>query len=400
MLILGPELETRSPSEAEAQPNRHSEKATGPGAEDFSRAELSGIVLAGTHPWGWCALDQVLPRPLLPIANRPLIDFAVGWLDRPGVAFVTVCGNSDTQAIRSILSAEPPRGIRLDYYDDPMPRGPAGCVRDAAELHPSRTWVVVDGTIVPQIDLGDLLKAHYQSRCAMTVVVVPRSGTSARGEPDLVPMGIYVFSESAVEHIQRTGYQDIKETLIPALYSLGLPVGTFVARWRAPRVTGAETYMAVNDWAVRRLAHATSNPPDGYTRLGQALVHDSAVVHPSAPLIGAVLIGQDSRVDREATIVGPASIGAGCVVGRECIVCRSCLWDRCTLDAGCVVDRCILTHDAEIRAGLRIRNTVALSSRAAAARRRRSWANWPARATRNRVTQGRFLLGLRRRCPA
>ena len=135
-----------------------------------------GVVLAGTHSWQACALEQALPRPLAPIVNRPLITYVLGWFRDSGVRAVSVCGNSDTKTLCRHLSRDVPHNgvpsdMILDYYEDVSPRGPAGCVRDAGFGSGSELLVAVDGTIVPLADIGAMLAAHRQSGAALTVVV-------------------------------------------------------------------------------------------------------------------------------------------------------------------------------------------------------------------------------------
>ena len=131
-----------------------------------------GVVLAGVHRWRDSVLERAVPRPLLPIANRPLIEHVLSWLEDVGALSVGLCANSDTVALRHNLGGSESRRFDLHYYEDHMPRGPAGCVRDAAIDLVDGPLVVVEGTILPEaVDLGRLLDTHARSNAAMTVVV-------------------------------------------------------------------------------------------------------------------------------------------------------------------------------------------------------------------------------------
>src|SRR5262245_32337335 len=99
-----------------------------------SRA-VRGAILAGTHSWGGTAFERAAPRPLLPIAQAPLISYAARWLRDEGVAAATVCANSSSRAVRAVLGDGSALGLRLDYYEDWVPRGAAGSARDACLGH-------------------------------------------------------------------------------------------------------------------------------------------------------------------------------------------------------------------------------------------------------------------------
>ena len=56
--------------------------------------KVKGIVLAGTYQWGETAFESLLPRPLVPVAQVPLISYTLEWLRDGGVMDATICANS------------------------------------------------------------------------------------------------------------------------------------------------------------------------------------------------------------------------------------------------------------------------------------------------------------------
>lgn len=344
---------------------------------------VEGVVLAGVHAWGESVLESVLCRPLFPVANVPLVGHTLSWLSEGGIKKVKVCANSDTAALRRCRAGGESLDLQLDYYEDKMPRGPAGCTRDAVIGSGTDTFVVVEGTVLPQMSLAKLLAAHRGAGAEMTIVVADgdpaRRGCEAQVER-LEPAGIYVFSAAALSHVPATGYQDIKETLIPLLYSKNLRLCTFaVGGGEAPRVSSAASYMAISKWAVERLC-AGESPPQGYVKSDGALIHESALLHGNVRFIGPVLIGPQCRIEQDAMLIGPMSAGTGCVIGRQSIVSRSVLWSGCKVGAGAVLDHCILTDAAMIREETVMRETVCLARAP-----RWSWADWIGRLWRSRT---------------
>jgi NDP-sugar pyrophosphorylase family protein len=306
----------------------------------FESGSVHGIVIAGTYPAAGSALDALVPRPLLPVAQQPLITYALRWMQRAGVAHGTVCANSAARSIRTRLDAAT-LGMGLDYLEDWNPRGAAGCVRDAGTRREADTYVVADGTAVPEVDAAELLERHVASGAVLTVVV----GADASGR--LCPSGVYVFDRRAFDFIPADGFQDIKERLIPRLYEAGQHVGTHVARAVAPRVVNTDTYLALDQWAVERAAQA----PDvarGFRVCGEAVVHESTRVDPSARLLGPMLLGPGVSVQSGATLVGPLSLGPGTSVCKGAVVSRSVVWSRCVVGDEALVDRCMLADGARI----------------------------------------------------
>jgi NDP-sugar pyrophosphorylase family protein len=327
--------------------------------EDKAVPRAHGIVLAGAYPGGRCTLDELAPRPLLPVAQQPLVSYALRWMAGGGLRDATVCANSAARAIRSSLNGLA-FGLRLDYLEDWSPRGAAGCVRDAGTKTDADTFVVADGTSVPVVDFAELLDGHKASRAAITVVV----GADAAGR--LRPSGVYVFARRILARIPEDGFQDIKEKLIPRLYEAGEPVSTHMADGVAPRVVNADTYLALNQWVVERTSRHRE-APDGFRSFGETVLHDSASVDPTARLLGPVLLGPGVSVEAGATLVGPVSIGPGTTVGRDAVVSRSVLWSECILGDRSFVDRSMLADRAFVEPGSSLISAMRTNGRRGAA---------------------------------
>ena|GEM_PF-1143539 len=314
------------------------------------RTNTQGIILSGAHSWersGFCGL---ICKTLVPIALQPLIWHVTQWLRRGGIERAHICGNGHTDYLREQLKNGFANELALSYVEDIMPRGPAGCVRDAGIGQRADQFVVIEGTVVPHVDLPELLDAHKKSRASLTVV----SGDDGRAGPSDVtqkPMGIYVFSSRILREIPRVGYQDIKETLIPALHRMGERVVAFkVARGVALRVGNAASYLRANMTEVQRIAHHGTLGRE-YVKIAQAWVHTSTQVDPTARFIGPALVDAGCTIGPGSLVVGPTSIGAGCRIEPFAVVSRAVVWDRCTIGRSAMLDHSILTSEANVLAG-------------------------------------------------
>ncbi len=352
----------------------------GPSVEDIRTgtagpAKLRSVVLAGVHSWGCSDLERVLPRPLLPVAGSPLIGHALAWLRQGGVSSVGVCANSDTPPLRCWLGAGKLLGLNVDYYEDVMPRGPAGCVRDAMLYDTAEHFLVVDGTIVPRLDLRALVESHMNSGAALTVVAEPVRGMR-NGSTRLNPIGVYLCSRRVLQYIPERGYQDIKETLIPKLCAAGERVSTCVVEpGQAPRVNSLASYLAVSKWELTRRIKSDPCPAD-YVARGQAWIHRSARVSPGARLVGPILVEAGAVVEAGAIIVGPTAIGSDCRVAGGAVVSRSALWSSCLVSANAHVDHCVLVNGAVVGSGLSARGRVCLASSSRRGNKARARVSW------------------------
>ncbi len=319
-------------------------------------AQVQGVVLAGAYPRGRSLFDRLRPRPLLPVAQAPLAAYPLRWLSEAGTRSATLCANSSARSVRDCLCHETDLPAQVDFYEDWMPRGTAGCVRDVGLRTGVHTLVVVDGTTIPCVDLPELLEAHEASGAAVTVVAHCEGGP-ASSRCALNPCGVYVFDRRVIDFVGPRGFQDIKETLIPKLHSVGEHVEVHVVSRACPPVLDAETYLAVNRWMISRVV-AEGRVPRGYRAVEEALVHSSAQVAANARMLGPVMLGPEVVVEEDAALVGPSAIGRGSRVERGAVVSRSVAWSHCWFGPDSLVDHCLLSDRAVVAPGASLHNVL------------------------------------------
>jgi mannose-1-phosphate guanylyltransferase len=321
-------------------------------ADDLS--DVCGIVLAGSYHWGDGPFERVHRGPTLPVAQTPIIFYPLTWLRRGGVRETVVCANSSTPDVRRLVGDGTDLGLAVSYLEDLQPRGPAGCASDATRLAEARTYIVVEGSLIPSLDLRTLVAAHRRAGAAATTVVeVDRRHKGVRGEQRRMGGGIYVFERRILEEVAAVGYQDIKEGLLKRLHARGETVLPFEIQGVTPRVIDGVSYAAVSSWLVGAAAERPDLMPYS-ERVGEGRHHRSAMVHPDARIIGPVLLGPGVRVEADAVIVGPTSIGAGTTVQAGAVVARSIIWERCTVGRGARLDASFLGNGEIVRAGERL----------------------------------------------
>lgn len=322
-----------------------------------------GIILAGVHKWDESALAHVYPRVLWPIRGQPLIQHILQWLQGSGIRQTCVCANSDTEILRQQLHNGQMEGIDIAYIEDPMPRGPAGCMRDAALRSDAELFLVMGPFFPIGLDARRIIQAHLESQASLTLVVSKVETHNGNGSFALEPVDLYCVSRSAIEEVRTHVYEDLKEVLIPRLYKSGKRVVPYVVPESAiQRLNSPKSYLEVCAYALQRTVQGATRK-EGYRLAGEALIHESAIIDPQARLVGPVMVGPHSRVARDATLVGPTTIGPACVVEPHAIVSESVLWAHCRVGPGAILDHCVVTDLSDIESATVVRDTVWVRSR-------------------------------------
>jgi mannose-1-phosphate guanylyltransferase / phosphomannomutase len=98
-----------------------------------------------------------LPKPMLPVAGKPLLEHQLEWLKTSGFSEVTLCLGHKAEAVQGYFGDGSRWGLKLRYQVEAAPRGTAGCIRDLA---PQGDLLVVYGDLYPDLELDPFLAFH------------------------------------------------------------------------------------------------------------------------------------------------------------------------------------------------------------------------------------------------
>jgi histidinol-phosphate phosphatase family protein len=130
------------------------------------------VIIAGGRGTRMGALGEGLPKALLPVAGRPLLDYSLKLLQRYEVTDVVICTGYLGEKIEAYVGDGSAWGLRVRYSRESSPLGTAGCLRAVAPP-PSEDFLVLYADLMIEMDLRALLQAHLETKAAGTLVVHP-----------------------------------------------------------------------------------------------------------------------------------------------------------------------------------------------------------------------------------
>lgn len=281
---------------------------------------MNAVILAGGRDRGEQLLPLAFPCPLLPLANRPLLEYQVAWLAAHGVKEAIVAVDH-----RGVSFAAPRAGeieVRICYTPGPVGPASAFALAAAATGRHERV-VVVDGCLLTDVDLRALVDAHDRAGVSVTTAS-PVDGSGRRHPATRPGTGLSVIDGAQLP----TGGR--RHTVRLAGY------------WRDVR--SSADYLAAG---LEVLAG----------RLGPLPGHEIA---PGVHVEGTV------HLLSSATLLGPLLLGAGTVVGEGATVAGSVLGNGCLIAAGARVERSVLLDGARIGRGAVVLDSIVGPSAAVA----------------------------------
>ncbi len=206
------------------------------------------VILAGGKGSRLGPYTTVLPKPLLPIGDRAILDVVVRQLEDNGFHDLTFAVGYLAHLIRAVFGDGSELGVSIDYHHEAEPLGTAGALATIDGLSDD-TFLFMNGDVLTTIDYGELFDLHKESGNVLTIAshrrvvqtdygvihVDGKAGETRRVTayeekpeiPYVVSMGVYVAEPEILDYIPKDQHFDMPEVVV-ALIEAGQPVGSYL----------------------------------------------------------------------------------------------------------------------------------------------------------------------------
>jgi NDP-mannose synthase len=205
------------------------------------------VILAGGKGSRLGPYTTVLPKPLLPVGDRAILDIVVHQLRDFGFTDVTLAVGYLAHLVRAVMGDGSKHGVRIEYHEEEEPLGTVGPL--ATMDRPEAALLVMNGDVLTALNYAELVDIHGEQGNLLTIASHRRivhtdygvlhvdesegnthriSGFEEKPEiPYIVSMGIYVLDPRAIDYIERGEYLDLPD-LVLRLLDAGEPVGSYL----------------------------------------------------------------------------------------------------------------------------------------------------------------------------
>ncbi len=339
---------------------------------------MKAVIMAGGEGTRLRPLTSNQPKPMMPIANRPMMEHVVELLKRHGFDDIVVTVAFQANAIRTYFGNGSEFGVRMVYATEENPLGTAGSVRNAMdELH--EPFLVISGDVVTDIDLAAVVDFHLERKGLATIalkamenplefgiVITREDGSIERflekpswGQvfSDTINTGIYVLQPEIFEHIEAGKPVDFSADVFPRLLDEGVPLFGYVAEGYWEDVGTLDAYIKAHQDVLD--AQVGLDIP-GF-RLGDGIwLGEGSEIDPAATVDGPAIIGDYSRVEAGARLAEYTVLGSNVRVGPDCFIERSVVHDNVYLGPGVRLRGAVVGRSSDLRRGARMEEGVVL----------------------------------------
>jgi mannose-1-phosphate guanylyltransferase len=308
-------------------------------------------------------LTYEVPKPMVPVANRPVIELILRSLAKGGATDVVCNLHWFPETIEDRLGDGSDLGLKLTYSREEKLLGTAGGVRNVRDFFGDEPFLVMAGDALTDIDFQALARAHEQNDGLATLAVKKVTDTQEYGvvvtgsdgrvqgfqekpDPaealsDQANCMIYALSPAIFDHFPDKPAPDFALDVFPALLEGDIPfyVHETDGYWNdvgsPPEYLQGNLDVAAGDVDVEwtgELVEASADPGEpGRHRLGS----EQAGLPADCEVDGRVLVGLDVSVGRDVRIDGPCVIGDGAKIGDGARIKSSVLLPQAEVPSDC-----------------------------------------------------------------
>jgi NDP-sugar pyrophosphorylase family protein len=312
---------------------------------------MKAMILAAGFGTRLKPLTETVPKPMVPVLNRPLLERTIEQLRQANIQDIVVNVHHLPEQVMAHFGDGSKFGVNLHFSIEKEILGTAGGIKAAQKFLDGGPFLVINSDIIVDIDLGQVLEFHRERGSCLTLVVreddLPEKyapieigpdgriarfiGGSSTNVPDetrrVMFTGIQIMESEIFSRIPQGKFCGTTEDVFPGMIEEGLPVFGFLHKDYWIDMGNREQYLKVHKDVL-----------DGKVRLNTDLLKNLE----GLPIVPPVLIGENCRIATNARIGPHAVLGNGCTVGNNSVVENSVLWGGVTVGSDCTVRRSIL----------------------------------------------------------
>ncbi|GAA3859045.1 mannose-1-phosphate guanyltransferase [Streptomyces sedi] len=334
---------------------------------------MKAVVMAGGEGTRLRPMTASMPKPLLPVANRPIMEHVLRLLKRHGLNETVVTVQFLASLVKNYFGDGEELGMDLTYAHEEKPLGTAGSVKNAEEALRDDSFLVISGDALTDFDLTDLVRFHRERGALVTVcltrvpnplefgiTIVDDEGRVERflekptwGQvfSDTVNTGIYVMEPEVFDYVEPDTSVDWSGDVFPRLMKEGRPIFGYVAEGYWEDVGTHESYVKAQ---ADVLEGKVDVEIDGFEISPGVWIAEGAEVHPDAKLRGPLYVGDYAKIEAGSEVREHTVIGSNVVVKSDAFLHRAVVHDNVYIGPGTNLRGCVIGKNTDVMRAARI----------------------------------------------
>jgi len=341
-------------------------------------------------------LTRTIPKPLVPVLNRPVMEYLVELLKKHGFDEIMVNLHYLGDQIEEYFGDGSKWGVKICWSREEQLWGDAGSVKRVEDFFRNDTFLVIGGDDLTDMDLNRLVQTHKDKKALATiglslvddpseygivkmneesrVIEFLEKPTGGKIFSNTANTGVYVFQPEIFELIPRGRFFMFGKQLFPLLMEQRLHVAGHLTAAYWKDVGNLKVYQQTHKDVLANRVNITlpmrevrmkvwKRNKDG--KLEEARdkvwVGEDVEIDETAKIGYPVAIGNNVKISAGAKVLENTVIGNGCWVEEGAVVEDSILWDKAIVMRGTHLERCVVGMDCHVKTNVAIFDGIIVS---------------------------------------
>lgn len=343
---------------------------------------MKAVVMAGGEGSRLRPITANRPKPLVPIANRPIMEHILLLLKHQGIDQVVVTLHYLADEIQGYFGDGSDWDVSLYYSLEDTPLGTAGSVKKAEDQLSEGTFLIISGDALTDVDLKPAIEFHKERGAIATlilarvhnplefgVVITREDGRILRflEKPswsevfsDTVNTGMYILEPEIFEYMEPNKPYDFSQDLFPLLLREGKPMYGYVMHEYWSDVGSLQQY---RDAQEDLLMGKVELPIPGIEQSPGVWIEGGTQIDQTAQVVAPVCIGRNCKI-KAGAVIGPDTVlGDNCIVEPNAVVARSVVWDSVYVGNGSSIQSAIVGSRVTIKDDVQLQEDTVIGDR-------------------------------------
>lgn len=313
-------------------------------------------------------LTRNIPKPMVPIVNKPVMEHIVERLAATGFKDIMINVYYLGNQIMDYFGDGSKWGVRLQFSPEEELWGDAGSVKRCEHFFDEDTFLVVGGDDLTDVDFNRLIRFHKERKAVATIALslvddpseygiallnergrVTRFLEKPKGEvmfSNSANTGVYVFDRQVLELIPKGIKYGFGHNLLPLLLEQKSRFYGYLTSSYWKDVGSLKQYQDAHRDALSGRVDIKLPVPETrkYVWMG-----DNVSIDPSAEIGYPVIIGNNCRIEKDAKVLEYSVLADGCVVEMGATVKESVLWQEATVMQNTMLERCVVGDHCKVK---------------------------------------------------
>lgn len=326
---------------------------------------MKALFLAGGMGTRLKPLTDDLPKPMVPIMNKPLLERSMENLRKCGINEIVISAGYKAKYIKEYFGDGSKFGLKIEYVCEDIPLGTGGAIKKTGHLYDD-TFLVFNADILCNIDIMELVEFHKAKSAAVTIAITQVENPSAYGvieydqndyavsftekpkaneiKSNYINAGVYVFEPAVLWEIMEDRPVSVEREIFPALLRSGYKVAVYKGCLYWMDIGTPEKYLQTHEDIMAgdcRIAGVNFN--------GRSIFLDGkSIIDATAVIIGPVYIGNNVKIAAYATVGPNAVIGDDVRIHIGSSVTNSILWNNVDIGNYAKIKGAVATSDCKV----------------------------------------------------